>query len=68
MPSKLETALTSKTFWIVLGIVAVNVLSAVLPYLQGTPQVVVSTALAVLAMYVHPGEVQNALATPPPQR
>lgn len=58
--SKLEIAIQSPTFWAIVGLAAYNVLAYLAPGLTGPLQDAVNIVLMVLAMYLHPQEVQKA--------
>lgn len=64
MQSKIVIALSSPVFWSLAGLAAYNGLSSILPNLTGSLQMAVNLALVCLAVYVHPGEIQKASATP----
>lgn len=63
MPSKIEIALTSPTFWSIVAIGVTAGVSAVIPSLQGIPLEVATVVLAIIAAYSHPKEVQVAGTT-----
>lgn len=58
--SKLEIALTSPSFWAMLGVFIIAGLSAIIPQLQGTPDLIAVAVVAGLGALLHPGEVQKA--------
>lgn len=61
--NKIEIALRSPAFWSMVGAILVQILTTIQPQLSGTTSTVVSTILAVLAMYLHPTEVHIAGST-----
>lgn len=58
--SKLSIAISSPAFWFMLGTFVIAGLSAIIPQLQGTPDLVAVAIVAGLGALLHPGEVQKA--------
>ena len=63
MMSKISIALSSPAFWSFVGIVVIQILTALLPSLQGTVATIAQVILSVMVMYLHPKEIQTAGAT-----
>jgi hypothetical protein len=61
--SKIEIALSSPAFWSFVGVIVVQILTALLPNLQGNIAIAAQVILSVLALYLHPKEIQVAGAT-----
>ncbi len=56
----IEIALHSPAFWSIVGTIAVQVLTTVLPSLSGMWATIVQAILAALALYLHPSEIKVA--------
>lgn len=58
--SKLEIAIKSPAFWAMIGVFLLAGISAIIPQLQGTPELIAVAAVAGLGALLHPAEVQRA--------
>lgn len=58
--SKLEIAIKSPAFWAMIGVFLLTGISAIIPQLQGTPELLAVAIVAGLGALLHPGEVQKA--------
>jgi hypothetical protein len=58
--TKLQIAVSSPAFWAIVGLFAYNIIAYFQPSLTGNVQVGANVILSILAMYLHPAEVQTA--------